>query len=108
MVSIGALLSIFLQSRNTNAARWYRLSIANAQVPEYRYEKEFDQVQDVFELQVRFCLSPRHILQYFTPSCRLLIIVRWSTEKFEQRFRIRSRPFALCPHCCVESCEKSQ
>jgi len=51
MVSIGALLSIFLQSRNTNAARWYRSSIANAQVPEYRYEKEFDQVQDVFELQ---------------------------------------------------------
>jgi len=44
-------LSIFLQSRNTNAARWYRSSIANAQVPEYRYEKEFDQVQDVFELQ---------------------------------------------------------
>lgn len=33
-------------------------SIANVLVLEYRYEKEFDQVQDVFELQVGSAVLP--------------------------------------------------
>ncbi|TVY81214.1 Cytochrome c oxidase subunit [Lachnellula suecica] len=44
---MGELLSMFLHCRSVRP----RSSIANVLVPEYRYEKEFDAVQDVFELQ---------------------------------------------------------
>lgn len=43
---------MFLHNRNSRDQG--RSSIANLNVPEYRFEKEFDAVQDVFELQVCF------------------------------------------------------
>jgi hypothetical protein len=48
------LLSMFCRAepKRRNDARQQLSSIANHLVPIYRYEKEFDQVQDVFELQV--------------------------------------------------------
>lgn len=41
-------------------------------MPQYRYEKEFDSVQDVFELQVLLPINPAAVSHELTPSQRNL------------------------------------
>jgi len=63
-----------------------------------RYEKEFDSVQDVFELQV---WGGKAFIKRRSNSNTI-------TAKSQQRVRLRSRPFARRLHCCTESRQTCQ
>lgn len=107
MMFRGALLSIFLHSRNTtmHASHDRQLLTTRLRNTDMRRSSTKFKMSSSF----RYVLSCLWALPAMFPSLRrLLIIVRWFTEKLEQCLRIRSRPFALCPHCCFEGCEESE
>lgn len=67
-----------------------------------RYEKEFDGVQDVFELQVRSSAGNTGA------SCKNNSRIYNCAEKSKQRIRIRSRSLTRCHRSCSQSGTTSQ
>ena len=68
-----------------------------------RYEKEFDNVQDVFELQVAF---PMPLTT--TQSKQRSLTAHPLTAQPEQRIRLRLGSLSIRHHSSSQSCKKSQ